>query len=110
VYLPSANADALQLKIESLEAQMAEQQQLANERVEALMQDRQLREQVCSLQVHVAADAAKSLCVSAHISAILLAILLTLSTALGQADDVAVVQCERVCRMKMRIERTTSSN
>jgi hypothetical protein len=106
VYLPSANADALQLKIESLEAQMAEQQQLANERVEALMQDRQLREQVCSLQVHVAADAAKSLCVSSHISAILL----TLSTALGQADEVAVVQCERVCRMKRRIERTTSSN
>lgn len=46
MYLPPVNADALNLKIESLQAQLAEQRQLATEQVEALRQDRQLRQQV----------------------------------------------------------------
>lgn len=46
VYLPSADADALKLKVESLEVQLAEQRQAASERIDALMQDRALREQV----------------------------------------------------------------
>lgn len=46
VYLPSANADTLQVKVESLQAQLAEQQQFAAERVEALLQDRKLRDEV----------------------------------------------------------------
>lgn len=46
VFLPAANSDALRLKVESLQAQLAEQKQLSFERVEALKQDRQLREQV----------------------------------------------------------------
>ena len=52
VYLPAANADALQLKVESLQAQLAEQKQLASERIAALMQDRTLREQVCQDNLH----------------------------------------------------------
>lgn len=46
VFLPAANADAIRLKVESLQAQLAEHKQLSSERVEALKQDRQLREQV----------------------------------------------------------------
>jgi hypothetical protein len=51
VYLPSANADALQLKVESLQAQLQEQKQFAAERLEAMKQDRELREQVPSLDL-----------------------------------------------------------
>jgi hypothetical protein len=46
IYLPAANADALQLKVQSLQVQLAEHKQLSQERVAALMQDRHLREQV----------------------------------------------------------------
>jgi coiled-coil domain-containing protein 77 len=52
VYLPSANADALQLKVESLQAQLEEQKQFAAERFEAMKQDRELREQVWEDIVH----------------------------------------------------------
>lgn len=47
VFLPAANADALRLKVESLQAQLAEHKQLSMERIEALKQDKQLRAQVC---------------------------------------------------------------
>ncbi|GAX72690.1 hypothetical protein CEUSTIGMA_g146.t1 [Chlamydomonas eustigma] len=40
-----ANMDALLLKIESLNAQLNEQRQLANERIQALVEDRVIREQ-----------------------------------------------------------------
>lgn len=56
VYLPAANADALQLKVESLQAQLTEQKQLASERVAALMQDRTLREQVRTQQWELVAS------------------------------------------------------
>ncbi|KAI8466961.1 MAG: hypothetical protein J3K34DRAFT_524115 [Monoraphidium minutum] len=45
VFLPAANADALLLKIESLQAQLNEQRALSEERVEALLVDRKVRQQ-----------------------------------------------------------------
>lgn len=45
VYLPSANTDSMMLKIESLQAQLNEQKQFANERISALLSDRRIREQ-----------------------------------------------------------------
>ncbi|KIZ06949.1 Coiled-coil domain-containing protein 77 [Monoraphidium neglectum] len=45
VFLPTANADALLLKIESLQAQLNEQRALSEERVEALLVDRKVRQQ-----------------------------------------------------------------
>eukprot|EP00892_Ulva_mutabilis_P005163 jgi/Ulvmu1/3018/UM015_0058.1 len=45
VFLPAANTDALRLKVESLQAQLAEHKQLSLEQVDALKQDRQLRQQ-----------------------------------------------------------------
>ncbi|GMH33975.1 hypothetical protein BSKO_01809 [Bryopsis sp. KO-2023] len=45
VYLPTANADSLLLKVESLQAQLNEQRQFASERVAALLEDRKIREQ-----------------------------------------------------------------
>ncbi|KAK9814374.1 hypothetical protein WJX72_004785 [[Myrmecia] bisecta] len=44
VYLPAANADSLMLKVESLQAQLNEQKQFANERIAALLEDRRIRE------------------------------------------------------------------
>eukprot|EP00879_Flechtneria_rotunda_P025394 GHRR01026982.1.p1 GENE.GHRR01026982.1~~GHRR01026982.1.p1 ORF type:complete len:389 (+),score=177.76 GHRR01026982.1:261-1427(+) len=45
VFLPSADTEFLLLKIESLQAQLKEQHQLHDERVAALLADRQLRSQ-----------------------------------------------------------------
>lgn len=45
-YMQTVNADALNLKVESLQAQLVEQRQLFTEQLEALKQDRQLRQQV----------------------------------------------------------------
>eukprot|EP01025_Chloroclados_australasicus_P041684 TRINITY_DN4434_c0_g1_i7.p1 TRINITY_DN4434_c0_g1~~TRINITY_DN4434_c0_g1_i7.p1 ORF type:complete len:407 (+),score=37.63 TRINITY_DN4434_c0_g1_i7:49-1269(+) len=52
VYLPVANADALMLKLESVQAQLNEQQQFANERICALLEDRRIREQ--DYEAHIA--------------------------------------------------------
>eukprot|EP01026_Neomeris_dumetosa_P029646 TRINITY_DN23995_c0_g1_i4.p1 TRINITY_DN23995_c0_g1~~TRINITY_DN23995_c0_g1_i4.p1 ORF type:complete len:295 (+),score=54.52 TRINITY_DN23995_c0_g1_i4:580-1464(+) len=52
VYLPAANADALMLKLESVQAQLNEQQQFANERISALLEDRRIREQ--DYEAHIA--------------------------------------------------------
>lgn len=46
--MQTVNSDALNLKVESLQAQLVEQRQLFTEQVEALKQDRQLRQQVRS--------------------------------------------------------------
>ena len=64
VYLPSANADALQLKVESLQAQLSEHKQLTAERIAALMQDRALREEVrsCSDLTLAPASRAGNMC------------------------------------------------
>ncbi|GBF99207.1 hypothetical protein Rsub_12466 [Raphidocelis subcapitata] len=45
VFLPAANADALVLKIEALQAQLNEQRALSEERTEALLVDRRVRQQ-----------------------------------------------------------------
>eukprot|EP00878_Enallax_costatus_P033337 GHUV01036756.1.p1 GENE.GHUV01036756.1~~GHUV01036756.1.p1 ORF type:complete len:405 (+),score=164.28 GHUV01036756.1:265-1479(+) len=50
VFLPTADSEFLLLKIESLQAQLNEQRQLHEERVAALVADRQLREQEAERQ------------------------------------------------------------
>lgn len=60
VFLPAANADALRLKVESLQAQLTEHKHLSLERVEALKQDRQLREQVSGTEAITAAKRFKA--------------------------------------------------
>ena len=53
VLLPTAQADALTLKCEALQAQLAEQRQFAEERVAALLEDRAIRERDTAAQLQV---------------------------------------------------------
>lgn len=45
VFMPTVDTEQLQLKVESLQAQLNEQKQLYSERIAALMDDRKIREQ-----------------------------------------------------------------
>lgn len=44
IYLPTANTDTLILRIESLQAQLMEHKQFAEDRIKALLEDRRIRE------------------------------------------------------------------
>eukprot|EP00887_Chlorella_sp_A99_P000203 scaffold13.g203.t1 len=50
VYLPTAQTETLALKCEALQAQLAEQKRFAGERIQALVEDRALREREASDQ------------------------------------------------------------